>query len=88
MTRGGPTRAALGALALAAWLSPAAAGGDDPTRRGFDPDPVRPALGLERGFAVESATPSPAGAFGATLLLDYARGLLALEQGGDRTPLL
>lgn len=80
-------RAAL--VALVAVVSAASrAAADDPTRRGFDPDPVRPAVGFERGFAVESATPAPAGAFAAGVLLDYSRGLLALELGDDRAPLL
>jgi outer membrane protein OmpA-like peptidoglycan-associated protein len=78
------TAAALVALALTA---PAVA--DDPARRGFDPDPVRPALGLERGFAIESAVPAPAGSLGATLLLDYSEGLLSTRVGdGERSPLL
>jgi OmpA-OmpF porin, OOP family len=87
MTPRGSTRAALATLAVALSASPALAG-DDPARRGFDPDPVRPALGLDRGFAVESAGAAPSGTFGAALLLDYSRGLLSLELGDERTPLL
>jgi OmpA-OmpF porin, OOP family len=87
MTPRGWTRTALAAL-VAVFFSAPLASADDPTRRGFDPDPARPALGLERGFAVESATAAPSGAFGAALLLDYSRGLLALELGDDRTTLL
>jgi OmpA-OmpF porin, OOP family len=87
MTPRGSSRAALAALAVALSASPALAA-DDPARRGFDPDPVRPALGLDRGFAVESAGAAPSGTFGAALLLDYSRGLLSLELGDERTPLL
>jgi hypothetical protein len=51
-------------LALLAAL-PFAAHADDPTARGFDADPVKPALSLDGGFAVESApcSTSPAGSW-------------------------
>ncbi len=68
--------ALLVALALS---SPASA--DDPTRRGFDVDPSRPAALADGAFAVESAAPAGPGSARLELLLDYARGLLALRAG-------
>lgn len=69
----------LAALAAAVPLYVAAA--DDPFARGFDPDTSRPALGLDADFTVESATPMPAGSWRGEILLDYARGLLAVRSG-------
>jgi outer membrane protein OmpA-like peptidoglycan-associated protein len=74
--------------AAAAVLAGVAARADDPTARGFDADPVRWGLGLERAFAVESAGVAPAGTITAELLLDYAEGLLALGLGEERSDLL
>jgi outer membrane protein OmpA-like peptidoglycan-associated protein len=79
------SRLAAALLALAAAL-PAA--GDDPAARGFDPDPVRPALSLDGGFSVETAAAAPRGARGAALLLDWTDSLLALRLGDDRDALL
>jgi outer membrane protein OmpA-like peptidoglycan-associated protein len=76
------------AAAVAALLAAADASGVDPTTRGFDPDPVRPALSLDGDFAVETAAAAPAGTASAALLLDYADGLLALRVGATRDPLL
>lgn len=75
----------LACLAVAAALP---AGADDPTRRGFDPDLVKPALFLDGGFAVETAAAAPRGSWGLTGLLDAAGGLLALSQGDRREDLL
>ena len=61
---------------------------DDPTRRGFDADPTRPALSLDGNFAVETAELARARTRGLALLGDYARGLLSLQLGGEREPLL
>jgi outer membrane protein OmpA-like peptidoglycan-associated protein len=75
-----PARALAAAFAAAAALVHAARA-DDPNARAFDPDPSRPAA-LEGGaFAVEGAAPAPRGAGHVELLVDYARGLLALRQG-------
>ena len=57
---------------------------DDPTRRGFDVDPSRPAALSGGAFAVESAAPAGRGSARLELLLDYARGLLALREGDAR----
>jgi outer membrane protein OmpA-like peptidoglycan-associated protein len=74
--------------ALAALLACAATAADDPTARGFDPDPVRWGLGLERAFAVDSAVPAKPGTLGAELLLQYERGLLTLTVGGETSDLV
>ena len=77
------------ALAVAAAVfAGAAARADDPTARGFDPDPVRWGLGLERAFAVESAVAAPAGSISAEILLDYTEGLLALQLGSESSDLI
>ena len=76
--------AGLAAAALAA--APAAA--EDPTKRGFDPDPARLALSLDGGFAVETAAAAPPGTIGAAAVVDLASGLLSLERGGERKDLL
>lgn len=79
----------LRALAAAAGLLVArAATADDPTRRGFDPDPVRPALSLDGGFAVETAETAPRGRYGVAFLLGWTEGLLALRLGSEREQLL
>jgi len=80
---------ALRALALGASLVPAlAAAADDPTRRNFDPDPVRPALSLDGGYALETAAAAPRGRYGATFILGWTEGLLALQLGDERDFLL
>lgn len=76
------------AAALVLCLAATAARGDDPARRGFDPDPSRPALSLDGNLAVETAGTAPRGTRGAALLLDYAEGLLALRLAGERDQLL
>jgi OOP family OmpA-OmpF porin len=76
------------AWALAALLAARTASADDPTARGFDADPARPALSIDGGFAVETAAAAPKGERGGALVLDYAEGLLALKSGGTRRQLL
>src|SRR5512133_2439256 len=76
------------AAALAGLVLAARAAGEDPTARGFDPDPVRPAFSLDGGFAVETAPTAAAGTRGAAFLLDWTNGLLALKVGDTRDDLL
>ncbi len=78
----------LAGLAAAAALAVAPAAAEDPTKRGFDPDPARLALSLDGGFAVETAAAAPAGTIGAAAILDLASGLLSLELGGERKDLI
>ncbi|WP_242345750.1 OmpA family protein [Anaeromyxobacter terrae] len=76
-------------LALAALLAAhPAAPADDPTARGFDPDPTRPALSLDGGFTLETAATAPRGRIGAAFLLDWTDGLLALQLGDAREDVL
>lgn len=76
-------------LAVGALLTGPAGAADDPTRRGFDADPSRPALSLDGGFAVETAAPSPAdGTWRLGALIDAAGGLLTLKEGGRTDDLL
>jgi outer membrane protein OmpA-like peptidoglycan-associated protein len=77
-------RAAAGAAAvMLACLSGERARGDDPTKRGFDADPSRPALSLDGNLTVETAAVAKAGTRGGALILDYTKGLLALRLGGE-----
>lgn len=78
----------LAALAAAAALGALPAHAEDPTQRGFDPDPARLALSLDGGFAVETAAAAPAGARGLAAVVDLAAGLISLELGGERARLL
>jgi outer membrane protein OmpA-like peptidoglycan-associated protein len=78
----------LAALAAAAAIAATAAAADDPARRGFDPDPHRLALSIDGGFAVETAAAAPAGTLRLAALAEIASGLLTLELGGERDPLL
>ena len=75
-------------LAASAVVGSSAGAADDPTRRGFDADPFRPALSLDGGFTVDTAGPAPKGAWRAGALLDLASGLLTLREGGQRDDLL
>jgi len=77
----------LACLASAALL-PAPARAEDPTDRGFDPDPARLALSLDGGFAVETAAAAAPRTYGLALVGDYASGLLALQLGNEREDLL
>jgi len=70
------------AVALCLCLRAAPARADDPARRGFDPDPPRPALGLDAQLTTEGARPAPAGSWGLGLELDLVHGLLAVRDGG------
>ncbi|HEX9398647.1 MAG TPA: OmpA family protein [Anaeromyxobacter sp.] len=78
----------LAGLTVAAALAALPVRAEDPTKRGFDPDPARLALSLDGGFAVETAAAAPAGTRGVAAVLDLAAGLLALELGGERDRLL
>ncbi|MFL5300162.1 MAG: OmpA family protein [Anaeromyxobacteraceae bacterium] len=68
------------ACATAALLAQHAAAAD-PATRAFDPDPSRPAALSGGAFAVETAAREARGSAHLELLLDYARGLLALKDG-------
>lgn len=81
-------RRLLACLAAAVVLASPAARAEDPTERGFDPDPARLALSLDGGFAVETAGTPPRGTWGLGAVVDLAGGLLALERDGEREDLL
>lgn len=82
------TRRLLGPLALSALLAAGAAAAEDPTRRGFDPDPSRLALSIDGGFVVETAAAAKDGVYRLAALVDWADGLLALQLGDRRDDLL
>jgi outer membrane protein OmpA-like peptidoglycan-associated protein len=69
-------------------LLPAAALAEDPTARGFDADPVKPALSIDGGFAVETARTAEAGTHAFGGVLDLASGLMVLKQGNQRDDLI
>ncbi len=71
-------------IAVAALTLPQIAVPDNPSARGFDPDPSRPAALADGAFAVETAAPQERGTAHAELLLDYARGLLSIRSGDTR----
>jgi OmpA-OmpF porin, OOP family len=60
------------------------AGADDPARRGLDPDPPRPALGLYSQFTTEGARLHPPGSWWMGLEVDWVHGLLALKRDDER----
>lgn len=72
------------AAALALLAAGAVRAADDPARRGFDPDPPRPAVGLGGQLTTEAARAAPAQSWWAGLEVDWVHGLLALRSGGDR----
>ncbi len=72
------------ALALACAAAPFPARADDPARRGLDPDPPRPAIGIESQFTTEGARLPPAGSWQMGLELDWVHHLLSLRSGSDR----
>jgi outer membrane protein OmpA-like peptidoglycan-associated protein len=74
-------------LLLVSWL-PGAALAEDPTARGFDADPVKPALALDGGFSVETARTAEPGAHAVRAVLDLASGLMVLRQGSRRDDLI
>lgn len=78
----------LAGLAAAVILAALPVRAEDPTRRGFDPDPARLALSLDGGFAVETAGAAAARQYGLGAILDLTAGLLSLELGGERDRLL
>src|SRR5207245_678544 len=59
------------AMALAA-VAALRARADDPAARGFDPDPPRPAIGLDGNFVVDTPGIEPARSYRAHFFLDYA----------------
>jgi len=65
-----------------------AAAADDPARRGFDADPARLALSLDGGFTTETAAVAERGTLRFVSIFDVAGGLLALQQGSQRSDLL
>ena len=77
----------LGCLALLAVL-PAAVRAEDPAARGFDADPVKPALSLDGGFAVETAAAAERGAHAFGAVLDLANGLMVLRSGSQSDDLI
>ena len=74
-------------LALLAVI-PAATPAEDPTARGFDADPIKPALSLDGGFAVETARAADKGAHAFGAVLDLANGLMVLKLGNQRDDLI
>ena len=81
------SRRTLASLALFAALSgPARA--EDPTARGFNADPIVPALSIDGGFAVETARVAAPGTRSLGAVLDLADGLIVLKLGGQRDDLL
>jgi outer membrane protein OmpA-like peptidoglycan-associated protein len=73
------------ALALPLILAAApAAGADDPARRGLDPDPPRPALGIDSQLTTESARIAPGRSWSMGLELDWVHHLLSLKSGSER----
>jgi outer membrane protein OmpA-like peptidoglycan-associated protein len=74
----------LAALALPAVLAWVPTRADDPARRGLDPDPPRPALGIDSQLTTESARTAPARSWSMGLELDWVHHLLSLESGGRR----
>ncbi len=77
----------LACLALLAVL-PVAAHAEDPTARGFDADPVKPALSLDGGFAVETARAAEKGSRSFGAVLDLASGLMVLKSGSTSDDLI
>jgi outer membrane protein OmpA-like peptidoglycan-associated protein len=77
----------LACLVVVAALPPRAVA-EDPTHRGFDPDPARLALSLDGGFVVETAAAAAPGTRGLAAVVDWADGLLALRLGDEREDLL
>ena len=74
-------------LALLA-LVPAAARAEDPTARGFNADPVQPALSIDGGFAVETARAAEKGTRSFGAVLDLASGLMVLKSGSTTDDLI
>ncbi len=81
------TRRLLAGL-LAAAVAGATARADEPSMRGFDPDPTKPALSLDGGFAVETANAAPRKDWGLAAILDLTSGLLSLQLGNEKEQVL
>ncbi len=69
-------------------LMPSAGVADDPYARGFEADPVKPALSLDGGFAVETARAAEKGAHAFGAVLDLASGLMVLKLGDQTDDLI
>jgi OOP family OmpA-OmpF porin len=80
-------RRSLACLTLLAALCGAALA-EDPTARGFNADPVMPALSLDGGFAVETARAEAPGTRSFGAVLDLADGLMVLKLGNQRDDLI
>jgi outer membrane protein OmpA-like peptidoglycan-associated protein len=74
-------------LALLAAM-PSATPAEDPTARGFDADPVKPALSMDGGFAGETARAAEKGAHAFGAVLDLASGLMVLKLGQQSDDLI
>jgi len=74
--------------ALLALVLSGVARADDPTARGFDPDPVRPAFSIHGDFSVENANTADPGDWTASVGLQWVQGLLALKLGSESDQLL
>ena len=81
------SRRSLACLALLAVL-PTTAPAEDPTARGFNADPVQPALSIDGGFAVETARAAAAGTRSFGAVLDLASGLMVLKSGSETDDLI
>jgi outer membrane protein OmpA-like peptidoglycan-associated protein len=75
-----------GLLALA--VSATAARADDPTKRGFDPDPARLALSLDPAFTTETAGALDAKTWSVGAIVDLTSGLLTLKLGNQTDQVL
>jgi outer membrane protein OmpA-like peptidoglycan-associated protein len=72
-------------LAVALWGTARA---DDPTKRGFDPDPTRLALSLDPAFTTETAAAAAAKTWSLGAILDLTSGLLTMQLGGQTDEVL
>src|SRR5512137_2186443 len=81
------TRRLLAGLVAAA-VAGTAARAEDPTKRGFDPDPARLALSLDGGFTTETAGAAEARTWGVGAILDLTSGLLSLQLGDQTSKVL
>jgi outer membrane protein OmpA-like peptidoglycan-associated protein len=78
---------AVAGLALSAFPLRTAAQAD-PARRGFDPDPPRPAITMDGDWVVETAGTQPEASYRVGLLFDYAQGLLSLLRDDEKVATL
>jgi outer membrane protein OmpA-like peptidoglycan-associated protein len=73
---------------VAVAVSASTARADDPTKRGFDPDPTRLALSLDPGFTTETAGAADARTWSLGAILDLTSGLLSLQLGSHTDQVL